>query len=215
MSVTQVPFITLNRFENGFKEDFLNGVTELFDKTQFIGGPQVANLEETLASKSGAKYVVGCANGTDAIQLALRTVGVEKNELPGSLNDGALTAAFKEFPVERAVLFLGAFTEEGGNERESVGVGLRLRAREFTEGRGEIPEGGRMRGGLGSFNFSRPPGDGGNADPAFIKVALSAAEFSAGVEAVASMSAFLHRSVVAGKDDEGVVGDTEFVEFSK
>jgi len=81
MSVTQVPFITLNRFENGFKEDFLNGVTELFDKTQFIGGPQVANLEETLASKSGAKYVIGCANGTDAIQLALRTVGVEKNDV--------------------------------------------------------------------------------------------------------------------------------------
>jgi dTDP-4-amino-4,6-dideoxygalactose transaminase len=81
MSVTQVPFITLNRFENGFKENFLSGVTELFDKTQFIGGPQVASLEETLAQKSGAKFVVGCANGTDAIQLALRTVGVEKNDV--------------------------------------------------------------------------------------------------------------------------------------
>lgn len=81
MSVNQVPFITLNRFENGFRENFLNGVTELFDKTQFIGGPQVAKLEETLATKSGAKHVVGCANGTDAIQIALRTVGVEKNEV--------------------------------------------------------------------------------------------------------------------------------------
>lgn len=80
MSVNQVPFITLNRFENGFKENFLNGVTELFDKTQFIGGPQVAKLEETLAAKTGAKYVIGCANGTDAIQVALRTAGVDKND---------------------------------------------------------------------------------------------------------------------------------------
>lgn len=80
MSVNQVPFITLNRFENGFKENFLNGVTELFDKTQFIGGPQVAKLEETLANKTGAKYVVGCANGTDAIQIALRTVGIDKSD---------------------------------------------------------------------------------------------------------------------------------------
>lgn len=80
MSVNQVPFITLNRFENGFKENFLNGVTELFDKTQFIGGPQVAKLEETLAAKTGAKYAIGCANGTDAIQIALRTVGVDKND---------------------------------------------------------------------------------------------------------------------------------------
>jgi len=78
MSVNQVPFITLNRFENGFKEQFLNGVTELFDKTQFVGGPQVASLEETLANKTDAKYVVGCANGTDAIQLALRTVGIDR-----------------------------------------------------------------------------------------------------------------------------------------
>lgn len=81
MSVNQVPFITLNRFENGFKENFLSGVTELFDKTQFIGGPQVAKLEQTLSEKTGAKFVVGCANGTDAIQVALRTVGVAKNDI--------------------------------------------------------------------------------------------------------------------------------------
>jgi UDP-2-acetamido-2-deoxy-ribo-hexuluronate aminotransferase len=75
-----VPFITLNRFENGFKEEFLSGVTELFDKTQFVGGPQVAKLEETLCSKTGAQYAIGCANGTDAIQVALRTVGVDRGD---------------------------------------------------------------------------------------------------------------------------------------
>lgn len=80
MSVDQVPFITLNRFENGFKENFLKEVETLFDKTQFIGGPHVANLEATLQKKTGAHHVVGCANGTDAIQLALRAVGVEKND---------------------------------------------------------------------------------------------------------------------------------------
>ena len=80
MAVDQVPFITLNRFENGFKENFLNGVTTLFDNTQFVGGPQVAGLEEKLSAMTGAKHVVGCANGTDAIQLALRAVEVEKND---------------------------------------------------------------------------------------------------------------------------------------
>lgn len=80
MAVTGVPFITLNRFENGFKENFLKSVETLFDNTQFVGGPQVAKLEEKLSEKSEAKYVVGCANGTDAIQLALRAVGVDKDE---------------------------------------------------------------------------------------------------------------------------------------
>ncbi len=81
MAITSVPFITLNRFEDGFKEKFLNGVTELVDKTQFVGGPIVSTLEENLAKKTEAKFVVGCANGTDAIQVALRTIEVEKDDI--------------------------------------------------------------------------------------------------------------------------------------
>jgi UDP-2-acetamido-2-deoxy-ribo-hexuluronate aminotransferase len=80
MTTTQVPFITLNRFENGFKETFLSGVTNLVEKTQFVGGPIVGNLEAELAKVTKAKFAIGCANGTDAIQIALRAVGVEKND---------------------------------------------------------------------------------------------------------------------------------------
>lgn len=81
MSINGVPFITLNRFENGFREEFLAGVETLFDNTQFIGGPQVAKLEEKLKEKTQAKHVVGCANGTDAIQIALRGVGIDKDDV--------------------------------------------------------------------------------------------------------------------------------------
>lgn len=80
MSVNQVPFITLNRFENGFRENFLGGVATLFEKTQFVGGPIVAEMETELAKYVQSKYAIGCANGTDAIQIALRAVGVEKND---------------------------------------------------------------------------------------------------------------------------------------
>ncbi len=80
MSVNQVPFITLNRFEPGFKENFLGGVATLFEKTQFVGGPVVGEMEAELAKFTGVKYAIGCANGTDAIQIALRGVGVEKND---------------------------------------------------------------------------------------------------------------------------------------
>jgi UDP-2-acetamido-2-deoxy-ribo-hexuluronate aminotransferase len=81
MAITQVPFITLNRFEAGFRDQFLAGVQTLFDNTQFVGGPIVAQMEAKLASKTKAKHALGCANGTDAIQIALRAVGVEKNNL--------------------------------------------------------------------------------------------------------------------------------------
>lgn len=81
MSISSVPFITLNRFEDGFKESFMEGVQKLVDKTQFVGGPAVAELEEGLSRKTGASYVVGCANGTDAIQIALRAVGVDFEDI--------------------------------------------------------------------------------------------------------------------------------------
>jgi dTDP-4-amino-4,6-dideoxygalactose transaminase len=80
MSINAVPFITLNRFENGFREQFLGGVATLFEKTQFVGGPIVAEMEAELSKVTKAKYAIGCANGTDAIQIALRAVGVDKND---------------------------------------------------------------------------------------------------------------------------------------
>ncbi|WP_413577568.1 DegT/DnrJ/EryC1/StrS family aminotransferase [Bdellovibrio sp. HCB290] len=80
MSIQQVPFITLNRFEPGFRDEFLAGVANLFDKTQFVGGPIVGEMEANLAAYTKSKHAIGCANGTDAIQIALRAVGVEKND---------------------------------------------------------------------------------------------------------------------------------------
>jgi len=56
ISIDNVPFIALNRFESGFKARFLEGVKELVDNTQFVGGSQVSSLEKTLASKSQANY---------------------------------------------------------------------------------------------------------------------------------------------------------------
>lgn len=80
MSIQSVPFITLNRFENGFREEFLSGVATLFDKTQFVGGPIVGELEKNLQIYTKSTFAIGCANGTDAIQIALRAVGVAKND---------------------------------------------------------------------------------------------------------------------------------------
>lgn len=71
-----VPFIDLRRFEPGFMPRWLERCRELTETTQFVGGPTVAALEERLARESGVAAAVACANGTDALQLALRAVGV-------------------------------------------------------------------------------------------------------------------------------------------
>ena len=58
-------------------EEHLNNV--LFPTNEFIGGgPTTQRFEAALAQKLDAKYAVACANGTDALQLALRACGIER-----------------------------------------------------------------------------------------------------------------------------------------
>lgn len=71
-----VPFIDLRRFEPGFLERWAEICHENTVATRFVGGPEVAACERDLARHTGAAHVVGCANGTDALQLALRALDI-------------------------------------------------------------------------------------------------------------------------------------------
>jgi UDP-2-acetamido-2-deoxy-ribo-hexuluronate aminotransferase len=71
-----IPFVDLTRLEPGFMEAWLERVRAITARTAFVGGEWVARLEERLALEAGVAHAVGCANGTDALQLALRALGV-------------------------------------------------------------------------------------------------------------------------------------------
>ena len=71
-----VPFIDLTRLEPGFLEAWLDRVADISRRAAFVGGDWVDRLEERLAREAGVAHAVGCANGTDALQLALRALGV-------------------------------------------------------------------------------------------------------------------------------------------
>lgn len=72
----KVPFIDITRFEEGFKQRWLDKVDAMSSAAQFMGGAEVAILEKRLADTLGVSHAIGCANGTDALQLALRALGV-------------------------------------------------------------------------------------------------------------------------------------------
>jgi UDP-2-acetamido-2-deoxy-ribo-hexuluronate aminotransferase len=76
-----VPFIDLKRFEDGFLERWSSKVARMTRNAEFIGGPEISNLETRLCEITQTKYAVSCANGTDAIQLALRSINVEQGDL--------------------------------------------------------------------------------------------------------------------------------------
>jgi UDP-2-acetamido-2-deoxy-ribo-hexuluronate aminotransferase len=77
----KVPFIDITRFEPGFLDRWNAKSSEMSSSAQFIGGSAVAELEARLGEATGAAHVVGCANGTDALQLALRALGAGAGDI--------------------------------------------------------------------------------------------------------------------------------------
>ena len=55
------------------KDEIDAGIEEVLSSSRFIGGSQVRELESALAEYTGVKNCITCANGTDAISIAMRT----------------------------------------------------------------------------------------------------------------------------------------------
>lgn len=53
---------------------------EVLGEGRYIGGSQIARLEQALSDRTGVRYVFGCANGTDALTLALLAFGARTGE---------------------------------------------------------------------------------------------------------------------------------------
>lgn len=64
-------FRDLKRQYQYLKKEMDASIQKVIENTNFIQGSQVTDLEKTLADYTGMKYCVSCANGTDALQLAL------------------------------------------------------------------------------------------------------------------------------------------------
>ena len=47
---------------------------------KYILGPEVTELEDKLATYTGARYCISCANGTDALQIALMALGIRPGD---------------------------------------------------------------------------------------------------------------------------------------
>lgn len=68
---------------------------------KFIMGPEVKELEKTLATFTGARYCISCANGTDALQVALMALGVGQG-------DEVITPGFSYIATAETPAVLGA-----------------------------------------------------------------------------------------------------------
>ena len=63
-----------------YKKELDGAIEDVLETTNFISGRQVAELEEKLEEYVGVKHCISCANGTDALLLALMAFGVKKGD---------------------------------------------------------------------------------------------------------------------------------------
>lgn len=72
----RIPLVDLAAAHAEVAEEVETGFKRIIAETAFVGGAEVAAFEQEYAAFSGVPYCVGVANGTDALELALRAVGV-------------------------------------------------------------------------------------------------------------------------------------------
>lgn len=84
-----------------YKEEFDAEILGVISKGSFIGGNVVKELEEQLAEYVGVEYCISCANGTDALQLALMCLEIG----PG---DAVFVPDFTFFSTAETVALVGA-----------------------------------------------------------------------------------------------------------
>lgn len=94
-------FIDLKTQYKNIKDDIFKEINEVLDSGQYIMGPKVKQLEETLANYIGAKYCIGVADGTTAILIALMALGIK----PG---DEVIVPAFTFIATATQAALLGA-----------------------------------------------------------------------------------------------------------
>ena len=75
-------------------------IQRVIESTAFINGPEVKAFEQELATYLGAKHVIGCANGTDALQIAMMALDLK----PG---DEVITPSFTFVATVEVVALLG------------------------------------------------------------------------------------------------------------
>ncbi len=97
----KISLMNVQRQHETYSEEYENAVLQVLRSGGYIGGPEVSSFEEEFAAYQGAKYGISCGNGTDAIVLALRALGIGKG-------DEVITVSWTFFATAEGIAAVGA-----------------------------------------------------------------------------------------------------------
>jgi len=96
----KIQMVDLKSQYETIKDEIQTGFEQVLNDTAFINGPQVVSFAENLENYLGVKHVIPCANGTDALQIAMMGLGLK----PG---DEVITADFTFAATVEVIALLG------------------------------------------------------------------------------------------------------------
>jgi dTDP-4-amino-4,6-dideoxygalactose transaminase len=96
-----VPLMDPHSQYSAVREQITRAIADVLDSGRFILGPRVGEVERVLAEQVGVRHGIGVANGTDALLIALRALGVQ----PG---DEVICPAFTFYASAESIAAVGA-----------------------------------------------------------------------------------------------------------
>jgi len=96
-----VQMIDLKRQFEDIREEVVKSLVEVLESTRYVLGPKVEEFENMVACYIGRSSAIGVASGTDALHLALKSLGIGKG-------DEVITTPFTFFATVEAILYEGA-----------------------------------------------------------------------------------------------------------
>lgn len=78
--MNNIQMVDLKSQYEKIKYEVNNAMQEVIDNTSFINGPQVNDFANNLANYLDVKHVIPCANGTDALQIALMSLNLQAGD---------------------------------------------------------------------------------------------------------------------------------------
>ena len=97
----EVPFLDLSRETRRLKPELLAAFEQVLESGVFLFGPKIEELEREIARRTGARYAIGAASGTAALEILLRAQGI-------GLGDEVITTPASFYASAKTIAATGA-----------------------------------------------------------------------------------------------------------
>lgn len=122
----EVKFLNLNRQFESIKSEVMERVEDVFNQSAFIQGKFVDCFSKNFLDVHGGKFGYGCSNGTSALSLALRTLGIG----PG---DEVITQSNTFIATVEAIQSVGATTVLVDCDPQTYSIKVKSLSRALTD----------------------------------------------------------------------------------